>query len=187
MLFRLSAIISRLNHRYERRYWLAMGLVAVLLFVAGNGRALPTVAAYLAPPVVDDQTFTVMENSATGTAVGTVIATNANSYAITAGNGSGAFAINPATGLLTVADGTQIDYEITPSFSLTVQVSNPEGTDTGIMTINVLNINDAPTVNDQTFNVTENSANGTSLGFIAASDPDGNSGFYTILFVGRIE
>ncbi|HRQ41732.1 MAG TPA: cadherin domain-containing protein [Chloroflexota bacterium] len=177
MLLHLSAIISRMNGRYR----LPVGLLVIMFFMAISGRGLPVLASYLAAPVVEDQAFTVLENSATGTAVGTVVATDADTYAIIAGNELGAFAINASTGLLTVADGSQIDYETNPVFLLTVEVANPDGTDTGIMTINVLNINDAPVIEDQAFDVFVDSPNGTVVGTIVASDPDGNDLFYTIL------
>lgn len=151
-------------------------LAAVLLFVG-----LAPVAFAL-DPVVDDQQFTVLENSATGTFVGAVVATDATTYTIIAGNELGAFSIGASSGFLMVADGTQIDYEITPVFSLTVQVEDITGTtDTGLMRIDVLNINDAPTVDDQQFSVAENSANGTSIGTVVATDPDGNPLTYAIL------
>lgn len=181
MLLHLSVVISKIVPLLRHHYRLPVGLLIVLFFAAASGRSLPTAASYLAAPVVEDQSFMVVENSATGTAVGAVIATDAETYAIVAGNELGAFAINASTGLLTVADGTQIDYETNPAFFLTVEVSNPDGTDTGIMTINVININDAPVVEDQAFDVFVNSPTGTVVGTIAASDPDGNDLFYTIL------
>ena len=63
-------------------------------------------------PVVDDQTIgPVDENSAAGTVVGTVVASDVDAgqsltYAITAGNTSGAFAIDPGTGEITVANAS---------------------------------------------------------------------------------
>ena len=56
-------------------------------------------------------------------AVGTVAATgtgdDAVSYAITAGNDAGAFALDASTGALTVAGS--LDFETTTSYGLTVQ------------------------------------------------------------------
>ncbi len=45
---------------------------------------------------------------------------------ITAGNTSGAFAINSTTGRITVANSPPLDYETTPNFSLTVSVTDDE-------------------------------------------------------------
>ncbi|MDA0230708.1 MAG: cadherin repeat domain-containing protein [Proteobacteria bacterium] len=66
------------------------------------------------------------ENSAAGTAVGTVAASDpdagdALSYAITSGNQDGAFAID-TDGVITVQGG--LDFEALSSYALTVQVTD---------------------------------------------------------------
>ena len=78
-------------------------------------------------PVVNAATFTVNENSANGTVVGTVTfadpdAGQTGTFSITAGNTGGAFAINAGTGQITVATTAALNFEVTPTFSLTVQV-----------------------------------------------------------------
>lgn len=100
-------------------------------------------------PVVGDQSFSLDENSANGTVVGTVSATDPDpgdslAYAITEGNISGAFAIDSNTGSITVADVSQLDYEATPSFSLTVQVTDTGSlTDTAMITVDLIDISGA--------------------------------------------
>ena len=104
-------------------------------------------------PVISAQLFTVDENSAAGTAVGAVIATDPDvavgqflTYAITGGNLSGAFAIDPATGQLTVVDPTLLDFEVNPSFALTIQVtdSGPGGfSDTATVTIDLNDVDES--------------------------------------------
>ncbi len=138
--------------------------------------------ALAAPPVINDQTFSVLENSAAGTFVGDV-GPDTYTYSITAGNSSGAFAINPATGDITVADGSQINYEVTTQFVLTVQADNAEGSDTATITIDVINVNDAPVITPgQAFSVTENSPSGASVGTVQATDPDpGDTLSYSII------
>jgi hypothetical protein len=83
------------------------------------------------PPVVEDQAFSVAENSTIGTVVGKVVAHDPDAgqqltYAIIGGNESGAFAINALTGQITVADPGKLDFE-NPDlsyYSLTVQVTD---------------------------------------------------------------
>ena len=97
-------------------------------------------------PFIADQSFDVTEFSPNGTLVGAVLADDPNlgyyvTFAISGGNGSGggAFAINAESGALTVADSSQLDSQITPSFALSVTVSNDIGlTDTGVVTVDVL-------------------------------------------------
>jgi len=106
-------------------------------------------------PVVDDQTLpSLLENSGNGTLVGTVAASDPDAgqtltYAITGGNTGGAFAINPATGQVTVANQAALDFEMTPVFGLTVQVTDngsPNLSDTATVTVNLTNVNEPPTV-----------------------------------------
>ena len=134
-------------------------------------------------PVIAAQSFSLDENSANATSVGTVVASDADvgdvlTYAITAGNGSGTFAIDANTGAITVADNTALDFETTPSFPLTVSVTDngiPNLTSSAIVTINVNDLNEAPSIADQSFNILEDSANGTVVGTAAGTDPDGTA------------
>ncbi len=125
------------------------------------------------PPTVTPVTFTLDENSTNGTVVGTVTATDPDlpaqtlSYAITAGNPGNAFAINSSTGQITVATSTALDFETTPTFNLTVQVTDdgtPAQSGSATITVNLTNANDPPVVMAATFAIPENSANGTTVG-----------------------
>ncbi len=104
-------------------------------------------------PVINNQTFSVAENSSNDASVGTVSASDPDggqslTYAITAGNDSGAFAINSTTGAITVANGSQLNYEATNNYALTVQVTDngtPAASASATVTVNVTNVNEAPT------------------------------------------
>ncbi len=140
-------------------------------------------------PVINDQSFWVDENAANGTSVGTVAASDPDAgdhltYSITAGNTGGAFALDGDTGEITVANPAALDYETNPTFTLTVEVTDsgtPGQTVSATVTIHLTDRNEAPVINDQSFWVDENAANGTSVGTVAASDPDaGDSLTYSI-------
>ncbi len=113
-----------------------------------------TVTAANTAPVISDQTFSIAENSANSTSVGTVSATDdtaVTNYAITAGNGTGggAFSINATTGEITVADATQLDFEGgTTSYPLTVEVSDAGPlAASATVTVTVTDVNDiAPVI-----------------------------------------
>ena len=130
------------------------------------------------PPVVNPATFTVAENSPNGTAVGTVTFTDGDagqthSFSILGGNTGGAFAIDPSTGAITVANSAALDFETTPAFSLTVQVTdNGSQSGTATVTINVGDVNEAPVVHPATFTLNENTPNGTVVGTVTFTDPD---------------
>ena len=139
------------------------------------------------PPVVDNQTFAIDENSAGGAAVGTVAASDADAgdtltFAITGGSGQTAFAIDSSSGALTVADSNQLDFEATPSFTLDVQVTDSTSlTDTATITVNLNDVNETPTLADAGFTVIEGSPNTTVVGTMTGTDPDaGDSLTYTI-------
>jgi VCBS repeat-containing protein len=132
------------------------------------------------PPVIAAQTFQIAENSANGTLVGQVVASDPDqgqtlSYSITGGNSNGAFALNAATGQITVANQNVIDYETTPQFLITIQVQdNGEVnlTANAVMTINLTNVNESPEISDENFQVENNAPNGTIAGTVIATDPD---------------
>jgi putative intracellular protease/amidase len=80
-------------------------------------------------PTASNAGWSLIENAANGTSVGTVIASDPDAgqtltYAIIGGNDSGAFAINPTTGQITVANATALDFETNPVFHMTVQVTD---------------------------------------------------------------
>ncbi|NIV26898.1 MAG: hypothetical protein GWN45_05930, partial [Gammaproteobacteria bacterium] len=80
------------------------------------------------PPTMSDQTLTVTENSAVGTLVGTVVASDPDlldplTYTIVPSVFSGAFSIDPATGEVFVVDASVLDFETNPTITLQVQVS----------------------------------------------------------------
>lgn len=142
-----------------------------------------TVTAQNDPPAIGDATVALDENSANGTAV-----TNVNdsftgtdldrdgqaiTYSITAGNTGGAFAIDSATGALTVATSAALDFETTPSFTLTVQASDGTLTDTAALTINLNNLNEAPVAGDDAVITSESTA--VTTGNVLANDSDVDS------------
>ena len=91
--------------------------------------------------------FSVAEDAAANAAVGTVTATaranGAVSYAITAGNAAGAFAIDASTGAITVAGA--LDYEATASYTLTVTASHGTSTTTASVAVTVTDVDEPPT------------------------------------------
>ncbi|MGP1385996.1 MAG: cadherin domain-containing protein [Thainema sp.] len=138
------------------------------------------------PPVVPaDQVLTVPENSANGTEVGMVMVNdpegNVTNWSITAnnpdtdGDGIRLFQIN-SNGLITVADGDELDFETTSSYDLTVRAVDEEGeTGSATVTIEVDNVNEPPSImSGQTFTINENAEISTEIGFISAGDPEGD-------------
>ena len=73
-----------------------------------------------------------------------------------------------------VPDGSKLDFEkVKPLHEVTVYVTDPDGLqDSIVRRIQVIDVNEAPTVEDAVFAVEENSKKGDSVGVVVASDPD---------------
>ena len=112
-------------------------------------------------PVVDPAAFSVAEDEPVGTAVGTVTFTDpdagqSHTFAITAGNTGGAFAIDATTGEITVAGA--LDFETLAAYSLTVEVTDdgaPVLSGSATIDITVTDADDAPAAVDDAATVTE--------------------------------
>ena len=133
----------------------------------------------------NDGVNTVEENATNGTTVGiTAFATdndltnNAITYTLQDSAG-GRFTIDGTSGVVTVANGTLLDYEADQSHNITVRATSEDGSFTDqVFTIAVTDADefDVGTVtdtNDGVNTVEENAANGTTVGITAfATDDD---------------
>ncbi|WP_010588287.1 cadherin domain-containing protein [Schlesneria paludicola] len=132
---------------------------------------------------IANQSFTVNENSANGTTVGTILTDDPDNlngpvqtatFQITGGNVGNAFSIN-AQGQIKVNNSAALDFETTPIFTLIVSATDsgsPATTTQANITINLNDLNDAPTVPTQTLSVAEHSLKGTLVGKVTAIDVD---------------
>ena len=123
-----------------------------------SGSARATVNDFEPAPAFDEGTSAtrqVAENSAAGIAVGAAVtATDANDAALTYGlSGAAAFSIAAASGQISVARGAELDFEATPSYTVTVSVSdgkdatgNPDDAADAFIaiTIEVTDVNEPP-------------------------------------------
>ncbi len=137
------------------------------------------------PALPPNQVFMIPETAAPGALVGPgegrvqVSPTEpgvAYSFAIL---GDAPFAIDPATGALTVANPTALDYEpLAPDFffNVTVRVSDdnsPSLSSTAVVRVNVGDVNEPPSLAaGQSFDIVEHLANGSMVGTLQFSDPD---------------
>ena len=106
-------------------------------------------------PEIADASYSVEENSMAGLVLGTLVAidpdesapNNTLTYKVLSGNNAGMFTLSDAGKLSVAKDG--LDYETITSYTLTVQVSDagtPSLSDTAIVKISVLNVNEKPVV-----------------------------------------
>lgn len=129
-------------------------------------------------PNISNAAFTIAENSGSGFAVGSLPLTDPDAgdpftWTITAGNSSGAFAIDATTGAITVALSGPLDFEITPSFALTVRVQDAAGDfDTATVAVSLTDANDAPVGGSDTFLVVQYTSLFVSAPGVLANDGD---------------
>jgi hypothetical protein len=119
----------------------------------------------------------VTEHAVDGTVVGTVTsrdpdARDRTTYSLTDSAG-GRFAIHRSTGVMTVADGSLLDYESATSHRVTVRVTDRGGQSyEETVTINLTNVNDAPTGADATITIPEDMAQRLTTANVGFSDVD---------------
>ncbi|MGH6750891.1 MAG: tandem-95 repeat protein, partial [Bradyrhizobium sp.] len=136
------------------------------------------------PSVITDEILSggsVAENVAIGTVVGTVQGVDSQpgavlTYSLT-NNAGGRFAIDANTGIITVANGTLLDFEAATTHGIAVQVRDQTGASfTKTFNLNVTNVNETPTNETLTGgSVVGSSANGTVVGTVTGADPDAGS------------
>jgi sugar lactone lactonase YvrE len=172
--------------------------IYTLVISVSNIFALSTVSAVIniievnkAPSLPDVQSFTVAENSNAGTVICTAVGTDPNSadagkltYTIVSVSPTHPFTIftlNRLTGVLTVAPDALLDFEATPTYTVTVRVTDSAWdtvnvlgplSDDGNFVISLENMNDAPTINDKRVSVRENEAGAAVGTAIGALDQD---------------
>ena len=128
------------------------------------------------PPTATYTGASIAENVAIGTTVGYAPAVadqdgDSVTFAINAQSTSGnVFAVNSSTGVLRVA--AILDYETTPSYTVSVDVSDGENTTTVTASVGIEDANDSPVAQAATFSIYENASFGFDLGDVQFSDAD---------------
>jgi hypothetical protein len=138
------------------------------------------------PIITSNQSFQLSETSENNKLIGSIKATdsdagtNFSNWTIVAGFESGIFKINKNTGDLTVANNTNLDFETTKNYNLTLSVSDGKNTSSlENITISIVDKNDEiPIISpSQKFTISENTNNSKLLGTLVASDKDTNTTF----------
>lgn len=133
-------------------------------------------------PDVPDAIYSVSENSAIGFSIDQLPTTDADgetiSYTVDSGNDAGAFDLS-TSGALTVA--LPLDFEATPSYTLNVTATDGILIDAAVLTINIEDVNEAPTpLVDATFSIDENVDIGSLVAQLDVFDPEGEPLVYSI-------
>jgi len=92
-----------------------------------------------------DFSTTINENPEANTVIGNIVATTTHgtlNYSITTQSPSGAIAINPISGEITVADATAFDFETNPTITATVNIAVNSTSKTSDVSITLNDIDD---------------------------------------------
>ncbi len=149
--------------------------------------AVADAAQQRAPPLfpAGGWSFRVAEDAAVGTVVGTAAARDLDggplTYALTAGNTGGAFALDTSSGALTVASA--LDHATTASYTLTLTATDAHsGTATATVTVSVIDVPPAPAfaAASYAFTVAEDLDVGTQVGTVRATVAGGATVTHTL-------
>jgi len=127
-------------------------------------------------PRITDTEFEVKENVPDSTEIGTITSKDPDgeneprTYQLVEESD---FVIVTEDGRILVKDSTKFDYETVTSVTIKVSVTDQDNlsSDT-LITIKLVDVNEAPVIPDQTITVKEDAEVGSEVGHIKASDPD---------------
>ncbi|NQZ79101.1 MAG: cadherin repeat domain-containing protein, partial [Ekhidna sp.] len=135
-------------------------------------------------PVLADQVFEVFENPELNAEIGLIASDDSEGDELRffgkTTNDTLLVRIDSLTGSITVKDSTFFDFETNESLVIAVQVKDPFSTTEAEITFTILDENEAPIAEDQTFTIAENSTANTPIGTVSASDPESDVLSYAI-------
>ncbi len=132
-------------------------------------------------PYITSTEFDVPENPNNKEVIGTITSADLDDldnkdervYALV---GTSDYVTVTEDGKILVKDSTKFDFEKVETIKIKVKVTDPQGesSDTTIV-INITDVNEAPTINDQTITVSEDAKPNSVIDTLVASDPDTKS------------
>jgi surface protein len=134
-------------------------------------------------PTISTTSLSAAEDLQGGAEVGTVAASDADGDALTFSmtDEAGIFDFDTATGKISLAEGKTLDFETDPEYTVTIGVSDGKGgTASQLITINVTDVDEVPTISDQGFDAAEDIADDVEIGTVVAADPEGATLAYSI-------
>lgn len=131
-------------------------------------------------PLVQNYVITIPDNTPVGQEILQVSGVNVNDFFITGGNVASAFALEAATGKLTVAG--PLNFHTLPQYVLQCRATNTANLSVNFtITVNLTATTRPPNTGDQVVHIPEHSAAATVVTTVAASDPNSLPLTYTIV------
>ncbi|MDD5942973.1 cadherin repeat domain-containing protein [Fibrobacter sp.] len=183
-------------------YWVELTYGDTTLKTVYNNIRIPVKVLDLnEPPEFRTDTIGVAENSPMGTVVDTIKWFDWDRFDTTmhfeiSNDSSGCFAIDKNTGIVTVKKDkcAALDHEKNPTLKIEVAItdmvdvtdrsliSGGPNTVKKIITVNVHDVNEPPTIIKETFSVDEDAKKGTVVDTVKATDPDKDPKFSKLIF-----
>ncbi|WP_421879677.1 choice-of-anchor D domain-containing protein [Marinoscillum sp.] len=139
-------------------------------------------------PIFNNQEFEVEERTVNGTIIGQLVANDPEGSSLffeeLVNNGLFSVTLN---GTLKVLDSTKLDFESISQESFEVVVTDGLNYDTALVTVVLLDVNDPPLIEDQSFTVEENVNDGYSIGTLVATDSDLSDVLEYTIISGNVE
>ncbi|NNC78826.1 MAG: hypothetical protein HKN94_01620, partial [Acidimicrobiales bacterium] len=137
---------------------------------------------------VFDTPFAVVtppEGTAPGTVMGSASATDPDpadiiTYRIISGDPTSNFAIDPATGEITLTATGALDYETTATYTLTLGADDGTAESTTDFKVSVINVDEPPTISGPAALADQNENTVGPIETIVATDPEGDSFTFAI-------
>lgn len=136
-------------------------------------------------PKIEAQSFTVTEDIADDVTIGTVEATDTDKDKLTfsiSTNDNNLFEISDS-GVLSLASGKSLNFSSKAQHQIVVSVTDGEDSSNGSITIKVTSVtalNQAPQLEDQSFEASEDISDTDIIGTVDASDVEGDNLTYSI-------
>ena len=183
-------------------YWVELTYGDTTLKTVYNNIRIPVKVLDLnEPPEFRTDTIGVAENSPMGTVVDTIKWFDWDRFDTTmhfeiSSDPSGCFAIDKNTGIVTVKKDrcAVLDHEKNPTLKIEVAItdmvdvtdrsliSGGPNTVKKIIMVNVRNVNEPPTILEETFSVDEDAKKGSVVDTVKATDPDKDPRFNKLIF-----
>ncbi len=126
-------------------------------------------------PTLESFTFNVDEHSKNGTVIQSVVANDADNdnltYSIISGNTNNAFAINSSNGEVSVNNSSELNYESTTSYNLTIQASDGNANTSNTLIIDINNIDYTYTISPINLQLDEQSGISKDINIVLDQRP----------------
>jgi len=156
--------------------------LCILIWLTLHALAWSAIHNDISIQYINNPVNTIPENASSGTPLAYISSTNGGPFSITDTNFyiDNYFIDQQLQYRLNASETYHIDYESDQSHTYTLTVSDSAGYSNVVLHIG--DVNESPQIQPQAINLTENTANGTSVDQVIANDPDTYTGYNNLTY-----